>query len=54
MADNNGAGVGTGLVAGILLVALIAFFTGGLDFKGSKDVDINIEGTGNGREITSA
>jgi ABC-type transporter Mla subunit MlaD len=47
MADNNGAGVGTGLIAGILLVALLAvgliYFNGGFNLKGGKDVNVNIE-----------
>jgi hypothetical protein len=45
MAD-NGSGMGTGLIAGILLVVVIAvgiiLATGGLDF-GKKDVDVNVE-----------
>jgi hypothetical protein len=45
MAD-NGSSVGTGLIAGILLVVVIAvgiiFATGGLDF-GKKDVKVNVE-----------
>lgn len=43
---NNGSGVGTGLIAGILLVVVIGigllFVTGGLDF-GKKNVDVNVE-----------
>jgi hypothetical protein len=46
MAD-NGSGVGTGLIAGILLVVVIAvgiiFATGGLDLKGGKDVNVNVD-----------
>ena len=46
MAD-NGSGVGTGLIAGILLVVVIVigilFATGGLNFGGKKDVDVDIE-----------
>jgi hypothetical protein len=46
MAD-NGSGVGTGLIAGILLVVVIAvgivFATGGLDFKDGKDVNVNVD-----------
>lgn len=46
MADYGG-GVGTGLIVGILLVALIGvgilFATGTIDLNGSKDVDVNIE-----------
>jgi hypothetical protein len=40
-------GVGTGLIAGILAVAILAlgliFFSGGFDFQGSKDLNVNIE-----------
>ena len=47
MADNNGSGVGTGLIAGILLVVLIAvglvFVNGGLKLDGGKDVNIKVE-----------
>jgi hypothetical protein len=46
MAD-NGSGVGTGMIAGILLVVVIIagilFATGGLDFGSRKDVDVNVE-----------
>ena len=46
MAD-NGSGVGTGLIAGILLVVVVGlgilFATGNLDLGGKKDVDVNIE-----------
>jgi hypothetical protein len=46
MAD-NGSGVGTGLIAGILLVVVIAvglmFATGKLNLGGSKDVNVKIE-----------
>ena len=47
MADNNGSGVGTGLIAGILLVVLIAvglvFVNGGLKLDGGKDVNVKVE-----------
>ena len=47
MADNNGSGVGTGLIAGILLVALIAVglvvMNGGLNLGGGKDINVSIE-----------
>ena len=47
MADSNGGAVGTGLIAGILLVVLIGlglvFYMGGLDLKGDKDVNVNID-----------
>ena len=47
MADNNGSGVGTGLIAGILLVVPIAvglvFVNGGLKLDGGKDVNIKVE-----------
>ena len=47
MADNNGSGVGTGLIAGILLVALIAVglvvVNGGLKLDGGKDVNVKVE-----------
>ena len=43
----DGNGVGTGLIAGILLAALLVFglifFFGGFDFGGGKDTNINIE-----------
>ena len=46
MAD-NGSGVGTGLIAGILLVVVIGIgillATGGLNFDGKRDVDVNVE-----------
>ena len=46
MAD-NGSGVGTGLIAGILLVVVIAigilFASGGLNFGDKKDVNVNVE-----------
>ena len=44
---SGGSGVGTGLIAGILLAALLVFglifFYGGFDFGGGKDTNINIE-----------
>ena len=47
MADNNGSGVGTGLIAGILLVVLIGvglvFMNGGFKLDGGKDVNVNVE-----------
>jgi hypothetical protein len=47
MADNSGAGVGMGLIAGILLVALLGvgllFATGKLNLNGGKDVNVNVE-----------
>ena len=47
MADNNGSGVGTGLIAGILLVVLIAVglvvVNGGLKLDGEKDVNVKVE-----------
>ena len=47
MADNNGSGVGTGLIAGILLVVLIGvglvFMNGGLNLDGGKDVNVKVE-----------
>jgi|tagenome__1003787_1003787.scaffolds.fasta_scaffold15838328_1 hypothetical protein len=47
MADNNGSGVGTGLIAGILLVVLSAVglvvMNGGLNLNGGKDVNIKVE-----------
>lgn len=48
MADNSGgAGVGMGLIAGILLVALLVvgliYMNGGINLKGGKDVNVNIE-----------
>lgn len=43
----DGSGVGTGLIAGILIAALLVFgfifFFGGFDFSGGKDTNINIE-----------
>ena len=47
MAD-NASGVGTGMIAGILvvLVAIVVVFlfaSGNLNFGGKKDVDINVE-----------
>lgn len=47
MADNNGSGVGTGLIAGILLVVLIAVglvvVNGGLKLDGGKGVNVEVE-----------
>ena len=47
MADNNGSGVGLGLIAGILLIALLGvgflFATGKINLNGSKDVNVKIE-----------
>jgi hypothetical protein len=46
MAD-NGSGVGTGLIAGILLVVVIAvgilFVSGGFNFRDGKDVNVNVD-----------
>jgi len=47
MAD-NGSGVGTGLIAGILLIlvlglGIILFATGNIDLRGGRDVDVNVE-----------
>jgi hypothetical protein len=47
MAD-NASGVGTGLIAGILVavvigVGLLLVATGGFDFDGKKDVNVNVE-----------
>lgn len=47
MAD-NGSGVGTGLIAGILLVIVIVavgalFATGKINLDGGKDVNVNVE-----------
>lgn len=46
MAD-NGSGVGTGLIAGILIVVIIAvglmLTTGNLNLGGSKDVNVKVE-----------
>jgi hypothetical protein len=47
MAD-NGSGVGTGMIAGILLVIVIIavgalFATGKLNFDGGKDVNVKVE-----------
>ena len=40
-------GASMGLIAGVLIAALLAigliFFTGGLDFEGSKDLNVNVE-----------
>jgi hypothetical protein len=40
-------GVGTGLIAGILIAALLAlglfFFAGGFNFDGDKDVNVSLE-----------
>ena len=40
-------GVGTGLIAGILVAAILAIglilYANGFDFKGSKDVNVNVE-----------
>ena len=48
MADSGGSAVGTGLIAGILIavlvgvgVLLVAF--GGFNFRGDKDVNVNVE-----------
>ena len=47
MADNNGSGVGLGLIAGILLIALLGvgflFATGKINLDGGKDVNVKIE-----------
>ena len=47
MADNSGAGAGLGLIAGILLIALLGvgflFATGKINLDGSKDVNVKIE-----------
>ena len=47
MGSNNGAGVGMGLIAGILLVALLGvgflFATGKINLNGGKDVNVKIE-----------
>jgi hypothetical protein len=47
MADNKGAGIGIGLIAGILLVMLLGvgflFATGKIDLNGGKDVNVKIE-----------
>ena len=47
MADNNGAGVGMGLIAAILLVMLLGvgflFATGRIDLNGGKDVNVNVD-----------
>ena len=47
MADNNGAGVGMGLIAGLLLLMLLAvgflFATGRINLDGGKDVNVNVE-----------
>jgi hypothetical protein len=47
MADNNGGSTSIGLIAGILLVVLIGVgiivATNGFNFKGSKDVNVNID-----------
>jgi hypothetical protein len=45
MAD-NGNGVATGLIAGILVVAIgvaILFAAGGLNLDGKKEVNVNID-----------
>ena len=46
MAD-NGSNTGLGLIAGILLVVLVGvgifLATDGFNFKGNKDVNVNIE-----------
>lgn len=47
MAD-NGSGVGTGLIAGILIVVLIVaagilFASGKINFDGGKDVNVQVE-----------
>lgn len=46
MAD-NGSSVGTGLIAGILLVVVVIFgvlfATGNLNLGGKKAVDVNVE-----------
>ena len=47
MADNNGGSMSLGLIAGILLVVLIGVgiivATNGFNFKGNKDVNVNID-----------
>jgi hypothetical protein len=47
MADNNGAGVGMGLIAGLLLLMLLGvgflFATGRINLDGGKDVNVNVE-----------
>jgi hypothetical protein len=47
MADNNGANVGMGLIAGILLLMLLGvgflFATGKINVNGGKDVNVKIE-----------
>jgi hypothetical protein len=47
MADNAGAGVGMGLIAGILLVIAIGLgiliANGGLNLGGSKDINVNVQ-----------
>ena len=47
MADNNGANVGMGLIAGILLVMLLGvgflFATGKINLDGGKDVNVKVE-----------
>ena len=47
MADNNGAGVGTGLIAGLLLLMLLGvgflFATGRINLDGGNDVNVNVE-----------
>jgi hypothetical protein len=46
MADNNGAGVGIGMIAGILLVVLVGLgiilFAGGY-IGGGKNVNVTVE-----------
>ncbi len=47
MANNGGSAVGTGLIAGILLAALVVigiiFAFGGFNFVGDKDVNVDID-----------
>jgi hypothetical protein len=47
MADNIGANVGMGLIAGILLLMLLGvgflFATGKINVNGGKDVNVKIE-----------
>jgi hypothetical protein len=47
MANNTGAGIGMGLIAGILLVLAIGvgivIANGGLKLDGSKDININVQ-----------
>ena len=47
MANNGGSAVGTGLIAGILIAALVVigiiFAFGGFNFGGSKDVNVDVE-----------